>query len=122
VPTAAANVERFPWGGAVVLLNVLAVANVPRAVFRGRYGQAFLSSATIIVCMVCLFALAVFPNVLTASNDPRLSLTVYSAASSPKTLGIGLWIVAIGFPFVLAYTAAVYWTFRGKVRLDDHSY
>jgi hypothetical protein len=23
---------------------------------------------------------------------------------------------------VLAYTAAIYWTFRGKVTLDEHSY
>jgi cytochrome d ubiquinol oxidase subunit II len=28
----------------------------------------------------------------------------------------------VGMPAVLAYTAAVYWTFRGKVQLDEHSY
>ena len=31
-------------------------------------------------------------------------------------------IAAIGIPAVLAYTTNVYWTFRGKVRLDEHSY
>jgi cytochrome d ubiquinol oxidase subunit II len=25
-------------------------------------------------------------------------------------------------PIVLAYTAVVYWTFRGKVKLGEHSY
>jgi cytochrome d ubiquinol oxidase subunit II len=30
--------------------------------------------------------------------------------------------VIIGFPFVLAYTSVIYWTFRGKVKLGDHSY
>jgi cytochrome d ubiquinol oxidase subunit II len=31
-------------------------------------------------------------------------------------------ITVVGFPFVLAYTAWVYRTFRGPVRLDEHSY
>jgi cytochrome bd ubiquinol oxidase subunit II len=31
-------------------------------------------------------------------------------------------IALIGMPFVLAYTAAIYWAFRGKVRITDHSY
>jgi cytochrome d ubiquinol oxidase subunit II len=33
-----------------------------------------------------------------------------------------LLIALIGMPAVLSYTALVYWTFRGKVRLDEHSY
>ena len=31
-------------------------------------------------------------------------------------------IALFGMPFVLAYTGTIYWTFRGKVRLDEHSY
>jgi len=31
-------------------------------------------------------------------------------------------IALVGMPFVVAYTAIIYWTFRGKVRLDEHSY
>jgi len=48
--------------------------------------------------------------------------SIFSAASSPKTLGIMLIFALVGMPFVLAYTGIVYWTFRGKVKLDDHSY
>ena len=122
VPSAAENFRHHPWASAVVVLNVLAIANVPRALFRKSYLQAFLSSSTTIACMVFLFAMAIFPNIVTARNDPSLSWTLYNAASSPKTLGIGLVFAAVGMPFVLAYTAVVYWTFRGKVRLSDHSY
>jgi len=122
IPRATANFAEHPWAAAVVLVNVLAIANIPRALFGGRWGQAFLSSSLTIAAMVCLFALAVFPDIVHASNDPANSLTLYNAASSEKTLRIGLLIVAIGLPFVLAYTAVVYWTFRGKVRLDDHGY
>jgi cytochrome d ubiquinol oxidase subunit II len=31
-------------------------------------------------------------------------------------------IVLIGMPFVLSYTIAVYWTFRGGVEIGEHSY
>ena len=57
-----------------------------------------------------------------ATNDPALSLTIYNAASSQKTLQIMLIIAVIGVPFVLAYTASIYWIFRGKVKLDKMSY
>jgi cytochrome d ubiquinol oxidase subunit II len=122
VPSASANFRHYPWAGAVVVVNVLAIAYIPRALFLRRYGRAFLASALTIGCMVFLFAMAVFPNVVPARNDPALSWTIHNAASSPKTLGIGLLIAGIGMPFVVAYTAIVYWAFRGKVRLDSSSY
>jgi cytochrome d ubiquinol oxidase subunit II len=122
IPRATANLERAPWLAAVVVVNVIAIANIPRAIFRGRYGQAFLSSTATIVCMVLLFGMALFPNLVTASNDPALSWTIVNAASSEKTMKIGLLIVAIGMPFILAYTSVIYWTFRGKVVLDEHAY
>ena len=39
-----------------------------------------------------------------------------------KTLEIMLIIAAMGIPLVLAYTASIYWIFRGKVKLDSSSY
>jgi cytochrome d ubiquinol oxidase subunit II len=106
----------------VVVLNVLAVANIPRSVYRNKPVQAFVSSSLTIVCLVTLFSIALWPNLVTASNNPAYSLTVYNAASSPGTLWLMLAIVLIGMPFVLSYTVAVYWTFRGRVELGEHSY
>jgi cytochrome d ubiquinol oxidase subunit II len=122
IPRATANFEHFPWAGGVVLVNVLAIANIPRTLFTGKYGQAFVSSSVTIAAMVCLIALALFPNVVSASNDPAHDLTIYNASSSRTTLMIGLIIAGTGLPFVVAYTAIVYWTFRGKVKLSDTSY
>jgi len=116
------NFQQHPWAIGVTIASVLAIANVPRAIFNRRYGQAFASSSLIIACLVFLLGMAIYPNLVTAGNDPRHSLTIYNAASSPKTLGIGLLFAAIGMPFVLAYTGIVYWTFHGKVRLDDDGY
>ena len=122
VPRSVANFERFPWAAGVVVLNVLAVANIPRSVYRNRPIEAFASSAITIVCLVTLFSIALWPNLVTASNDPNHSLTVYNAASSAGTLWTMFVIVLIGMPFVLTYTLAVYWTFRGRVELGEHSY
>lgn len=122
IPRATANFERWPWAALVVVASVLAVANIPRSLHWGQPWRAFLSSCAVIATMVMLFGLALFPNLVTASNDPALSVTVFSAASSAKTLTIMLIIAGIGMPFVLAYTGIIYWAFRGKVRLDDHSY
>ena len=122
VPRATQNFAQFPWAVGIVLINVLAVANIPRSVFLGRPVQAFASSAITIVALVSLFGLALWPNLVTARNAVANSLTVYNAASSPTTLGIMLLIVVIGMPFVLTYTLAVYWTFRGRVELGEHSY
>jgi len=112
---ASSNFERAPWAAAVVILNVLSVANIPRTVFANKAGQAFLSSAVTIAALVALFGIALWPNLVTAQNDPALSLTVYSAASGEKTLGTMLVIACIGIPLVLTYTTIVYWTFRHRV-------
>ncbi len=121
IPRAVPNFSRFPWAGLVVVAAVLAVANIPRCLYWGRPGQAFASSGVVIVCLVGLFGLALFPNLVTAV-DPEHSITIYTAASSEKTLNIMLLIAVIGMPFVLAYSGVIYWTFRGKVQLGEHSY
>ncbi len=122
IPKATSNFQRHPWAAAMVILNVLAVANIPRSVFLGKPLHAFVSSGATICALVFLFGMALWPNLVTASNDPAHSLTIYSASSSPKTLWIMFIIALIGMPFVLSYTIAVYWTFRGRVELDEHSY
>jgi cytochrome bd ubiquinol oxidase subunit II len=122
VPRALVNFERAPWASAIVVVNVLAIANIPRAIYNGASRQAFLSSCVTIAALVALFSLALWPNLVTASNDPAYSLTIYRAASSEKTLGIMFVIALIGIPLVLTYTTIVYWTFRRHVEIGPHSY
>ena len=122
VPRATANFEHWPWAGAVVIANILAVADIPRSLHWNRPVEAFFSSCLVIATLVMLFGFALYPNLVTASNDAARSITIFNGASSPKTLTIMLVIALVGMPFVIAYTGIIYWTFRGKVRLDDHSY
>jgi cytochrome bd ubiquinol oxidase subunit II len=122
IPRATENFQHFPWAAVIVVAAILAVANIPRCLYWDRPGQAFASSTVVIATLVMLFGFALYPNLVTASNDPALSVTIFNAASSSKTLGIMLIIAAIGMPFVLTYSGIIYWTFRGKVRLGEHSY
>ncbi len=122
VPTATHNFTAHPAAWIVVVLNVLAVANIPRAIFHGRPVDAFASSCATIIALTFLFGVALYPDLIASSIDPRYSLTIYDAASSPKTLWIMAVIAMLGMPFVVTYTAVIYWTFRGKVQLGKFSY
>jgi cytochrome d ubiquinol oxidase subunit II len=122
IPHAFDNFTRYPWAAAIIVLNALAIANIPRAIHQGRPLYAFVSSSATIAALVFLFGMALFPNLIRSSLEPEWNLTIYNAASSQKTLGIMRTIAIIGMPFVLAYTAVIYWTFRGKVQLGKFSY
>jgi len=98
------------------------VLNIPREIHKGREFHAFLSSCTAMVLMMATFGLTYFPNMVLSSPEIANSLTIYNAASTQKTLGIMLIIALIGVPLVLAYTASIYWVFRGKTTLTKSSY
>lgn len=107
----------------VAIIDMFAIANIPREVNSGRDGLAFLSSSVNILCLLALFGIGMFPEVIRASNDPaNLSLTIYNSSSSEKTLQNLLIISAVGVPLVLSYTTVIYYIFHGKVRLDSSSY
>jgi len=63
-----------------------------------------------------------FPNIVKASNDSMLSITIYNASSSELTLRVMLIIALIGMPFVIGYTIYLYKVFIGKVRSEEEGY
>ena len=82
---------------------------------QGRALAAFFASCAGIA-LVMLSAVAVlFPNLVIASNDPSLSLTVFNASSSAYTLGAMLIIALAGMPIVIGYTVFIHRIFKGKV-------
>jgi cytochrome d ubiquinol oxidase subunit II len=122
VPWVLDTVRARPYVFLVVTLNVLIVLNIPREIHKGREFPAFLSSCAAMALMMATFGLTYFPNMVFSTPDVANSLTIYNAASTQKTLGIMLIIALIGVPLVLAYTASIYWVFRGKTHLTKHSY
>lgn len=103
-------------------IMLLAIANIPRQLKKGNYRFAFISSSVTIAALLIAVAVEVFPNLLYASNNAAHSITIQNAASSPKTMKTLLIIALIGTPLVGVYTSFVFWTFKGKVKLDEMSY
>ena len=122
IPHLSDRIRAEPGLFVLPLLLILAVANIPRQLSRGRYRYAFASSAFTIACLLVMVALEVFPYLVYAPNDPAASITIANGASSPQTLRLLLIIALVGTPLVATYTAFVFWTFKGKVKLDESSY
>ncbi len=106
----------------VAILNMLAIANIPREIHRKNEFRAFLSSSASIAALMALFAIGLFPNLVPSNISNEFSLTIYKHASSQQTLNIMFIMALFGMPFVIAYTTSVYWIYRGKVQKDKLIY
>jgi len=116
------NFKDRPW---TVVFPVLAFVSIVSAwlfVRRGAYLSAFLASATMIALLLGAVACGTYPVMLRSTTDSAFNLTVQNASAANETLTVMFVIALIGMPFVLLYTAGVYYFFRGKVELDDESY
>jgi cytochrome d ubiquinol oxidase subunit II len=122
VPHLSDQIRSQPQFFVLPVVMLLAVANIPRQLTRGNYGWAFISSAVTIAMLLVTVAVETYPYLVYAPNVPANSITIANAASSEKTMGLLLTIALIGTPLIGLYTAFVFWTFKGKVRLDDTSY
>ena len=89
---------------------------------RGAYLSAFLASALMIALLLGAVACGTYPVMLRSTIDSAYDLTVHNASAANETLTVMLVIAVIGLPFVLLYTAGIYYFFRGRVVLDDESY
>lgn len=111
-PAATAALARHPWLWVVPVLNLLAIANLPRSLARGNPTWAFVSSGAVIAAFTFLFGVALYPNLVVSTLGAEYNLTVWKAASSPGTLVNLLIAAGIGMPFVLGYTVVTYRVFR----------
>jgi cytochrome d ubiquinol oxidase subunit II len=81
-----------------------------RTLRRGADVAPFLcAEALFVLCFVGLW-ISFYPYVVPSS------VTIWEAAGPDISLGFLLVGAAVLLPLILAYTAAVYWVFRGKVR------
>lgn len=122
IPHLSDDFKAQPWLLVFPLLAFLAIANVPRLAHKKKYGWAFVFTSLTVSFSMLVVAIELFPNLLIATNNPENTITIYNAAASDKTLSIMMLMVAIGGPLVLTYTLFVYKTFKGKVKVDEHSY
>jgi cytochrome d ubiquinol oxidase subunit II len=121
-PHMAEKMRHAPWLFLLPVAALLAIANIPREVTRQQEGLAFVSSSLSIALLLCLFGLGIYPNLVLSNLNPAFNLTIRNAASSEASLTTMFTIALIGMPFVIAYTVAIYWVFRGKVNPQHMHY
>ncbi len=122
LPQASEKFRLHPLLFLVPVLTILTIINTRRLLEKGVFFKAFLSSSLTSALLLITVTINLFPNIVISTINPAFNITIYNGASSQKSLGIMLTIAAIGVPLVAAYTSFVFWTFRGKVKMDETSY
>jgi len=98
---------------------ILSLLGVGMFTLKKRYLQAFIASGIAIGSIVAIGLVGLYPQLLPSRIDPRFSLTIYNASSSPYTLRIMTVVALIFVPLVIGYQAWVYALFRGPVTKED---
>lgn len=122
VPHMTAIFKHYPELFILPIAAVLIVLNIRRSIEKRQYGRGFISSSVTTALLLILFAMGLYPNLVLSSIDPKGHISIYEAASSDGSLRTMLLFAAIGMPLVATYTLFMFWTFRGKVKLEEHSY
>jgi cytochrome d ubiquinol oxidase subunit II len=121
-PQLSAGFAARPWE---YIFPALAVAGLVGIIFfLKEESKAFFASCAYLVGMLTSVTFALYPDVLPASGNPGYSLTVENAKAADYGLKIGLVWWIIGIALATTYTAFVYRSFAGKVRVspDEESY
>lgn len=92
---------------------------IRQAMNKAKESLAFYMSSLSFIGLWGIVGSIHFPNLVKASNDITLSLTIYNASSTKLTLTVMLIIALLGMPLVFLYTWYVYKTFKGKVSLSE---
>ncbi len=104
---------------AVVVVCLLLMKS---ALYKHKDGRAFLFSSLAFGGLWGIAGTVHFPNLVKASNDPTMSLTIHNSSSSELTLKVMLIIAVIGMPIVIGYTIYLFKVFKGKVKAEDKAY
>jgi cytochrome d ubiquinol oxidase subunit II len=120
-PQVTENFRFYLWGWLIPI--TVAGSLVVMYLYRhnGRDKAAFFSSTAYIIAMLGGAAFAMYPYLLPATTDPAHSLTIYNAKTGPYSLRVGLIWWLTGIALAIGYFAFLYWSFRGKVTLQEES-
>ena len=113
------NFRIRPWGFVFPVLAVAGLLGIKWFTRRKQEGIAFLSSCAYIVGMLTSVAFSLYPNVLPASTNPALGLTIANSKAADYGLKIGLIWWLIGMALATGYTIHVYRNISGKVSVSE---
>ncbi|HUN54156.1 MAG TPA: cytochrome d ubiquinol oxidase subunit II [Smithella sp.] len=102
------------------LWTVLWLSSIFFSVKHKNESSPFWESSFAFIGLWLAVAAVHFPNLVKASNDQNLSITIYNSSTGLQTLKLMSVIALIGMPVVIAYTIFVYRIFRGKAKSSEH--
>ncbi len=97
----------------VPILTGLAALAVWRGLGRGHSALPFLATIALFLLGFLGLVISWFPYLVPPS------LTIHDAAAAPSSQMFMLAGAAVLLPLIIAYTAGVYWVFRGKTKPGD---
>jgi cytochrome d ubiquinol oxidase subunit II len=107
------------WTWLVLAAAVVAqLAAVALVAGRRREGWAFLCTGVVVAAVVMLLFGALYPNLVPSTLNPRWSVTIANASSTPYTLKILTWVAATLAPLAMLYQGWTYWVFRQRISVD----
>jgi cytochrome d ubiquinol oxidase subunit II len=96
------------------VLALAGVKGVGSSVKKENERAPFWESSAALLGLWLMVAAIHFPNLIKATGDPALSITIWNASTSLLTLKIMSVIALVGMPVVIAYSIYVYRVFKGK--------
>ena len=103
-----------------ILFTLLGLAGIFFSLKKENDSAPFWESSFSFIGLWLAVAAFHFPNLIKASNDQNLSITVFNSSTGLPTLKLMSVIAIIGMPVVIGYTIFVYRIFKGKTKVSDH--
>ncbi len=104
------------------IISIICISMIPLSIALKKDGLAFIASCFSIVFQLALFGVGTFPYLAISSIDPAASFTIYNSSVSHTALLVLAIVSFSGLPLAVFYALHIYHVFRGKVKLDSHSY
>lgn len=108
-----------PWGLVFPVIAIAELLGIKWFTRTRREGSAFLASCAYIVGILTSVAFSLYPNLLPASTNPTLGLTIANSRAADYGLKIGLVWWVIGMALATGYHIHVYRNVSGKVSVSE---
>jgi cytochrome d ubiquinol oxidase subunit II len=103
-----------------ILCTLLWLTEILFSIKKKHDSAPFWESSFAFIGLWIVVAAVHFPNLIKASNDQSLNITIFNSSTGLQTLKLMSFIALIGMPVVVAYTISVYRIFKGKTKSSDH--
>ena len=113
------NYSERPW---TMTFPILAFSMALCALLFSKMNKpalGLLATSVMLIGVIMTAGVSLFPFIMPSSNNPDISLTIWDAVSSHRTLNVMFIAVVIFVPLILAYTTWCYVKMWRRVTVDE---